>query len=496
MSFWPKWPFLVDERHHQVEVAVDVLHAYEPLGGIHLDLVEGDGRDVVRWVAVLPLDLDIAHRVGVGLGRSDPLHFVDAVLEEPVVAADRCAELPRIPGDFLDLRDKKLGFVAIHPLTLLRVVGEMPLTHLHKMPETVDCLFLTLGVRAPELVEVSLHELAVARNAGVDTDVFSGLDAEQPRTIPPLVAAHIGCEAFALLAPIVVVLVVVVVAMRKSADRDEVGDCRSRRRLHPVIEHLASEVAAVACVVHPEDARIRSDIGQPKVHGTASVAVLGVVGRPVLVFGIAASLLEVPLPRASGVVLDVLAPALAQTRLPERFLRDLLGGDGVPAELVRPPIPRCDDVHDLNAAVVTALELQELFLQDAAAAVVALLVVELVAVCREDAIERGHRADPVRHDGDRVTGLREADILRRHGREVGLPRVLAGLDREPRLENVGERCDAAVLASEGHGLLEGRHKAVRVVEGHRTRLRFLSCHRDTPFPFLGFWGCVSSKPPW
>ncbi len=86
---------LVDERHHQVKVAVDILHADEPLGGIHLDLVEGDGRDMVRRVAILPFDLEIAHRIGVGLGRSDPLDLVDAILDEPVVAADRRAELLR-----------------------------------------------------------------------------------------------------------------------------------------------------------------------------------------------------------------------------------------------------------------------------------------------------------------------------------------------------------------------------------------------------------------
>jgi len=482
---------LADERHDEVEVAVDVLHTDEPLGGVHLDLVEGDRPDVVRRIAVIPLDLDVADGVGVGFGRSDTLHLVDAVLEEAVVAADRRAELLRPSGELLDLDGEELRLVVVHPLTLLRVIGEVPLAHLHEVPEAVGRPLDALGVRAPELIEVLLHELAVVGQSGVNGDDVRRTDAEQPSAIPPLVAVHVGRETLALLTPIVVVLVVVVVAVYESADREEVSDGRSRRRFHPVIEHLTPEVTAVACAVHGENRRLRPDLCQPNVHGTTSVAVLAVVRQSVLVVGVDARLLEVPLPCTGGVVFDVLAPLLAETSLPERLFHDLLDGDRVSAELVGAADPRSGEVDDVDLPVLAALELQELLLRDSATAVIALLVVELVAVGRENAVERAHRADSMGHDGDGVARLREADVLRRHRREVGLPGVLTRLGREPRLDDVGERSDVAVRTREGLGLLEGRNESLRVVEGHCGRLRFLSFHRDTPFPFLGFWGlCI------
>jgi len=450
----------------------------------------------VRRVAILPLDLDVAHRVGIGFGRGDAPHLVDAVLEEAMVAADGRAELLRFP-DLLDLRDEELGLVAVHPLTLLRVVGEVSLAHLHEMPEALVGSLLALGIRSPELVEMLLHQRGVAGDAGVNADALPGLDAEQTRSIRPSVTAHVGRETFALFAPLVVVLVVVVVTVRESADRDEVSDRRSGRLLHPVIEHLAVEVAAVARAVHREDARVRTGLRQPKMHGAASVTVLLVVRQAVLVFRIASGLFEMPLPRASGVVLDVLTPLLSEPSLPERLLHDLLGGDRVAAELVRTAAPRVGEVDDGHLAIRAACELEELLLRDAATVAIAILVVELVAVGRENAVERAHRTDAVRDDRDGVALLREADVLRRHGREVGLPRELTGLGREPRLDDIGERGHAAVLAGERHGLLEGRDEPLRVVESHRVRSHVLVrlFHCDT-LPFLSGFGLQSDVPPW
>ncbi len=459
---------LVDERHDQVEVAIDVLHADKSLRGVYLDPVEGDLPDVVRRVAVLPLDLDVADGVGVGFGRGDTLHLVDPVLEEAVVAADGRAELLRPSGQLLDLDGEELRLVVVHPLTLLRVVGEVPLAHLHEVPEAVGRSLDALGVLAPELVEVLLHELAVAGQPGVNADALSELDAKQARSIPPSVTAHVGRETFALFTSIVVVLVVVVVTVHESADRKEVSDCRSQSLLHPVIERLAVEVAAPA--VHRENAR--SGVG-----ARVSFAV-EVVG-------------------ALRVVLDVGLPLLTESGLPERLLHDLLGGDRMGTELVGTTVPRSNEIDDVDFAVLAALELQEFLLRDTAATMIAILVVELVAVCREDAIERAHRANSMGHDGDGIVRLRETDVLRRHGREIGLPRVLTGFGREPRLEDVGERCDVAVLTREGLSLFEGWDEPFRIIESHRIgpgQIALLHC--DTPFPFLGFWGLHVKQPPW
>ena len=395
----------------------------------------------MRRVAVVPLDLDLTgEQVGVRALGSDAFHLFDPVLEEAVVAADGGPEGLRPALDALHLRDPELRLVGVHALPDLGNLREHFLAEGHQSVEPGGA---PRAVGRPHDVLPQLgHEPGHVVEAGVDVGDDPTTNGSESDPVPPLVAAHIGRETGAVLAAAVVLLVVLVGAVHELADAEQVGDRRVRRRLEPILQHLPVVVAAVVRPVHREDAG-------------ASVLLLTAFGGPRV--------------DERLVVEAVLLPLLPEPGAPERLFADLLAGDRVAAELVLPPGPRCREVHDVHLAEAASLELEEVGLRDTSTATVPGLVLELMAVGGVDALERRHGADPVRHDGDRVAALRETDELGARRREVPLPRHVARLGSEARVDDVRQRCDPTVLPRELHGLLVRGHETVRVVEGHRFR---------------------------